>query len=81
MVYGYFDMLTRLIVESGRWDDVANIPLLVPSRDFVAVKLQWEAKSAAARKDPRAAQLAAAKLISLSQEPSAPYSFGPGHGP
>ena len=69
MVYGYFDMLTRLIVESGHWDKVAQIPLLVPSRDFAAVKLQWEAKSAAMHKDAGAAQAAAAKLVSLSQEP------------
>jgi predicted Zn-dependent protease len=33
------------------------------------VKLQWEAKSAAVRKDPEAAQAAAAKLVALSQEP------------
>ena len=55
VVYGYFDTLTRLIVESSRWDKVAAIPILVPSRDFEAVKLQWEAKSAAVRKDPGAA--------------------------
>jgi tetratricopeptide (TPR) repeat protein len=69
VVYGYFDMLTRLIVESGQWNKVATIPLVASSRDFVAVKLQWEAKSAALRKDPGAAQAAAAKLVSLSQEP------------
>ena len=69
VVYGYFDMLTRLIVESGQWDKVTEIPILVPSRDFEAVKLQWEARSAAVRKDPGAAQAAAAKLVSLSQEP------------
>jgi tetratricopeptide (TPR) repeat protein len=69
VVYGYFDMLTRLVVESGRWDDVAKIPLLVSSRDFVAVKLQWEAKAAAVRKDPGSATATAAKLVSLSQEP------------
>src|SRR5215467_7701227 len=69
VVYGYFDMLTRLVVESGRWDDVATIPLLAPSRDFAAVKLQWEARAAAARKDAAAASAAAAKLVSLSQEP------------
>src|SRR6516165_5970099 len=69
VVYGYFDMLTRLVVESGRWDDVAKILLLVPSRDFAAVKLQWEAKAAAVRKDPAAANAAAAKLVSLSREP------------
>ena len=69
VVYGYFDMLTRLIVESAQWDKVATIPILVPSRDFEAVKLQWEAKSAAVRKDPGAAQAAAVKLASLSHEP------------
>jgi len=69
VVYGYFDMLTRLLVEAGRWDEVAGIPLVVQSRDFVAVKLQWEAKAAAVRRDPRAARGAATKLVSLSQEP------------
>src|SRR5215813_3324925 len=69
VVYGYFDMLTRLLVESGRWSEAGQIPLLVPSRDFLAVKLQWEAKAAAVRKDPAAASAAAAKLVSLSQEP------------
>jgi hypothetical protein len=34
-------MLTRLVVEAGRWNDVINIPLVVSSRDFQAVKLQW----------------------------------------
>lgn len=69
VVYGYFDMLTRLTVESGRWDEVAAIPLVVHSRDFMAVKLQWEAKAAALRKDAGAAGAAAAKLVSLSQAP------------
>jgi hypothetical protein len=44
VVYGYFDMLARLIVESGHWDKVSPIPVLVQSRDFRAVKLQWEAR-------------------------------------
>ena len=69
VVYGYFDMLTRLTVESGRWDQVATIPLVVGSRDFMAAKLQWEAKAAAVRKDAAAARAATAKLVSLSQEP------------
>jgi tetratricopeptide (TPR) repeat protein len=69
VVYGYFDMLTRLLVESHRWDEAARIPLVVPSRDFVAVKLQWQAKDAAVRKDPGAAKEAATKLVLLSQEP------------
>jgi tetratricopeptide (TPR) repeat protein len=70
VVYGYFDMLTRLVVEAGRWDDAAKIPLLVSSRDFIAVKLQWETKAAAVRKDAGTAKAAAAKLVKLSQEPS-----------
>jgi Tfp pilus assembly protein PilF len=69
VVYGYFDMLTRLIVESGRWDEVATIPLAVGSPDFMAVKLQWEARAAAVRKDAGAAEAASAKLVSLSQGP------------
>jgi tetratricopeptide (TPR) repeat protein len=70
VVYGYFDMLTRLVVEAGRWDEAAKIPLLVSSRDFIAVKLQWETKAAAVRKDAGTAKAAAAKLVKLSQEPS-----------
>jgi tetratricopeptide (TPR) repeat protein len=35
----------------------------------MAVKLQWEAKAAAVRKDAKAASAAATKLDSLSQEP------------
>src|SRR5215510_6478786 len=44
VAYGYFDMLVRLLVESGRWDEAAAITLPVSSSDFAAVKLQWEAK-------------------------------------
>jgi tetratricopeptide (TPR) repeat protein len=69
VVYGHFDMLTRMIVESGRWEEVATIPLVVRSRDFMAVKLQWEAKAAAVRKDAKAASAAATQLDSLSQQP------------
>ncbi len=69
VVYGYFDMLTRYVVETGDWDAAAKIPLLVPSRDFVAVKLQLEAMAAAAHEDAAAAKLAAEKLAQLTQEP------------
>jgi len=69
VVYGYFDMLTRLLVESGRWDEASRLPLVVGSRDFVAVKLQWEAKAAVVRRDAGAARAAAAKLVWLSEEP------------
>src|SRR5262245_48081978 len=69
VAYGYFDMLVRLLVESGRWDEAASITLPVSSSDFAAVKLQWEAKAAAVRKHPAAARAAATKLASLALQP------------
>src|SRR5262249_31459512 len=69
VVYAYFDMLMRLVVEAGRWNEVASIPLVVSSRDFQAVKLQWQAKRAETRRDAQSAKAAAAKVASLSQEP------------
>ena len=69
VVYGYFDMLTRYVVESGDWDAAAKIPLLVPSRDFVAVQLQWQAMAAAENNDAAGARAAAAKLTLLAGEP------------
>jgi hypothetical protein len=69
VAYAYFDMLARLLVEAGRWEEASKIPLLVSSRDFVAVTLQWQAKAAAVRKDVGTANAAAAKLVRLSQEP------------
>ena len=68
VVYGYFDMLTRYVVETGDWESAAAIPLMVPSRDFVAVKLQLETMAAAARKDAAGARVAADKLAALAQE-------------
>jgi tetratricopeptide (TPR) repeat protein len=41
----------------------------VPSRDFIAVKLQLEAMAAAARKDVAGAKVAANKLALLAEEP------------
>jgi tetratricopeptide (TPR) repeat protein len=69
VVYAYFDMQTRLLVESGQWDAIDRVPLVVPSRDFLAVKLQWQAKAAAVRKDSTAAKEAATKLTALAREP------------
>jgi hypothetical protein len=69
VIYAYFDMLTRLLVEAGRWDETAKLPLLVSSRDFIAAQLQWQAKAAAVRRDAATAKAAAAKLVNLSQEP------------
>ena len=59
---------TRILVEAGRWDEIASIPLVVSSRDFLAVKLQWQAKAAELQGDAKAASAAAAKLVTLSQE-------------
>jgi len=70
IVYGYFDMLTRYVVETGDWDAAAKIPLLVSSRDFIAVKLQLEAMAAAARNDVAGATVAANKLALLAREPA-----------
>ena len=69
VVYAYFDMLTRLVVEAGRWNEVTKIPLVTSSRDFLAAKLQWEAKAAEARGDAKTAEASAAKLVTLSKEP------------
>jgi tetratricopeptide (TPR) repeat protein len=69
VVYAYFDMLTRYVVEAEDWGVAANLPLLVPSRDFVAVKLQWAAITAAEKNDAGAAKTAAGRLVLLAQEP------------
>jgi tetratricopeptide (TPR) repeat protein len=69
VVYAYFDMLTRFAVEDGRWNEAASIPLVVSSRDFQAMKLQWEAKRAETQGDAQSAKAAAAKVASLSEEP------------
>ncbi len=68
VVYGHFDMLTRYLVEAGNWQDVATVPLVAPSRDFVAMKLQLEAMAAAKRGDAASAQAAADRIAALSTE-------------
>src|SRR5262249_25818873 len=68
VVYGYFDMLTRFVVEAGRWNEVSKIPLVVSSRDFLDVNMKWEPKAAQVRGDEKPAKAAAAKLVPLSQE-------------
>ena len=68
VVYGYFDMLTRLIVETGDWSAVETIPLVAPSRDFQAMKLHVEVMAAARRRDPTAARAAADQLERLASE-------------
>jgi tetratricopeptide (TPR) repeat protein len=69
VVYGYFDMLTRFMVESGDWRAIATVPLVAPSRDFRAMKLQLEAMAAAKRSDPVMAKTAADELERLASEP------------
>ena len=69
VAYGYFDMLTRWMVESDDWSSVATVPLVAPSRDFRAMKFQLEAMAAAKRGDPRAAKAAADEVERLAGEP------------
>lgn len=66
VAYGYFDMLTRYIVEAGDWHAVPKVPLVAPSRDFVAMKLQLEAMAAAKRGDAAGAKSAADRIVPLS---------------
>ena len=70
VAYGYFDMLTRYIVEAGDWQAVPKIPLVAPSRDFVAMKSQLEALAAARRGDVAGAKAAADRLVVLANEPN-----------
>jgi hypothetical protein len=69
VAYGYFDMLTRYIVETGNWQDAPKVPLVARSRDFEAMKLQVETMAAAKRGDAPAAKAAAGRLHLLSNEP------------
>jgi tetratricopeptide (TPR) repeat protein len=70
VVYGYFDMLTRYIVEVGEWEAVSKVPLVAPSRDFVAMKLQLEGMAAARRGDAAGAKAAADRIVALANEPN-----------
>ena len=65
VAYGYFDMLARYIVETGTWQEVPKIPLVAPSRDFLAMKLQLQAIAA----DAAGAKAAANQIVALSNEP------------
>jgi tetratricopeptide (TPR) repeat protein len=55
--------------ETGDWRAAADIPLLVPSPDFLAVKLQLQAMAAEQRKDPSGARNAAEQLARLAKQP------------
>ena len=69
VAYGYFDMLTRYIVEAEDWDALPKVPLVAPSRDFVAMKSQLEAMAEARRGDAAGAKAAADRIRALSDEP------------
>jgi len=73
VVYAYFDMLTRYLVETGDWGAAAKLPLVVPSRDFVAVKLQWEAIAAAENNHADVAKTAAEQLALLARAGQHPF--------
>lgn len=68
VVCRYFDMLMRYVVEAGDWDRASAIPLLVPSRDFIAAKLEMDTMAAVAHKDAARAKAAAEALAILAQE-------------
>jgi hypothetical protein len=69
VVYGYYDMLGRYLVETGNWQEVPKMPLVAPSRDFAAMKLQLQAMVAAKLGDPVGAKAAADQLAALANKP------------
>jgi uncharacterized protein (TIGR01244 family) len=69
VVFGFSDMLIRYLIETEDSEGFAKVPLVAPSRDFVAMKLELDAAAAARRGDPAAANAAADKLVKLSEEP------------
>jgi hypothetical protein len=69
VAYGYFDMLTRYIVEAGAWEEAAGVPLVAPSRDFVAMKAWMMALDAARRGDAATANLASETIAGLAAQP------------
>ena len=69
VLYGYFDTLARFIVESESWSDVPTLPLVVPSSDFVVMKLHLEAMAAASRKDAATARARAAEMMERARVP------------
>jgi tetratricopeptide (TPR) repeat protein len=69
VLYGYFDVLARFIVESEAWSEVPNLPLIAPSSDFVVMKLHLEAMAAARRKDAATAKTKAAEMMERARAP------------
>jgi len=69
VAYGYFDMVTRYIVEAGAWQKVKTVPLVASSRDFVAMKAQLDGMAASQRGDAAAAKAAAGIIVALVAQP------------
>lgn len=68
VAYGYFDMMARYIVEAGAWEKAEAVPLVAPSREFVAMKAQLEGMAAAERGDAAAAKAAAGVIVGLAAQ-------------
>ncbi len=69
VAFGYFDTLIRYVVETKDLESYSEIPLVAPSRDFVAMKALLQAVAGDLNSDAAAAQAAAYKLVGLSKEP------------
>ena len=69
VAYGYFDMLARYIVEAGAWQEVAGLPLVALSRDFVAMQAQVAGMAAAKAGDVTRARAAAETIAGLAGAP------------
>jgi tetratricopeptide (TPR) repeat protein len=70
VLYGYFDTLARFIVESESWDDVATLPQIAQSSDFVVMQRHLEVMAAAKRKDAATAKTMAAEMLARAQAPN-----------
>jgi len=68
VAYGYFDMLVRYILETGNWKEFSKLPLVAPSRDFLAMELQLDGMAAGVRKDVARARAAANQIAALADE-------------
>jgi tetratricopeptide (TPR) repeat protein len=69
VLYGYFDTLSRFIVESESWNDVPTLPVIAQSSDFVVMTLHLEAMAAARRKDGAMAHAKAAQMMERARAP------------
>ncbi len=69
VAYGFFDVVVRYLIETEDWKSFDKVPLVAPSRDFVAMKLQLDTAAAARRGDVAASKAAADQLLKLAEEP------------